>query len=128
MLFDTSVLIDYLTGRNATATHYVTDIISGQPGDLSIIAEAELWVGVRNRREEETIEALASLFTVIPLNSGIVRDAFTLMRQMDISQRKVHLADALIAATALEIGETVLTADRRSSRVFGNWVRYLVYR
>ena len=128
MLFDTSVVIDYLRGTDATATDYVLGVIDGTPGFLSVITEAELWVGIRDTREAELVDALFSCFNIIPVNSGIAQQAGAMLQRMNTSQIKAHFADALIAATALEIGESILTADGRSKLVFGNRVNYPVYR
>ncbi|MFQ6028755.1 MAG: PIN domain-containing protein [Dehalococcoidia bacterium] len=127
MLFDTSVFVDHLRQTNPIASTYVSGVVAGNPGYCSTITEAELWVGIRNAREEATIDALLSFFTVIPVNSGIARQAGNLLHNMNEQQRRAHFADALLAATALDVGESVLTADGRSQLVFGGQVDYMVY-
>ena len=128
MLFDTSVFVDRLRQASQAASSYVDGVISGTSGYCSTITEAELWVGVRNAREAAQLDALLSYFTIIPLSSGIARKSGNLLHLMNPLQIKAHFADALIAATALEIGETILTADGKSQLVFGGQVNYLVYR
>ena len=128
MLFDTCVFIDYFRSDNADARRYVEDVITQKiPGYCSTITEVEMWSGVRNRREATALEILLSRFTTISVNSGIAKTTGGLLNRMSAAQRKSHFADALIAATALEIGQTVLTADGRSQRVFGHRADYLVY-
>ncbi len=98
------------------------------PGYASVITEAELWTGVRNRREESRIAALLSRFETIDLTSSIARLAGNLLSSKSQGELKAHFADALIAASAIELGEPILTADRGSERVFGGQANYLVYR
>ena len=72
------------------------------------------------------IAELLSRFNVVPVTSDVARLAGYLLRA--VSEKNAHFGDALIAATAVHLGETVLTADARSERVFGEQVRSLVYR
>lgn len=99
-----------------------------EPGYCSVITEAELWAGIRNRREEIRIAALLSNFQVIPLTTSVARSTGRLMRGKSSGEIKAHFADAMIAASAIEVNQTVLTADGRSKRVFGDSAEYLVYR
>lgn len=91
-----------------------------------MITEAELWAGIRNIEEELQIAASLLEFTVIPVNSSVARLAGGLLRS--VGGNKAHFGDATIAATAIQQGETVLTADAASQRVFGHRGEYLVYR
>ena len=95
-------------------------------GICSVITEAELWAGIRNIREELQVAAALSEFTVIPVNSSVARSAGRLLR--NVGGNKAHFGDAIIAATAIQQVETVLTADSASQRVFGHRADYLVYR
>lgn len=99
-----------------------------EPGYCSVITEAELWAGIRNRREEIRIAALLSNFQVIPLTTSVARSTGRLMRGKSSGEIKAHFADAMIAASAIEMNQTILTADGRSKRVFGDSAEYLVYR
>jgi predicted nucleic acid-binding protein len=92
-----------------------------------VVTEAELFTGIRNRRERTEVESLLDEFQIIPMTSSIARLAGNLLRGKDENQIKAHFGDALIAASAIDAGETILTADGRSQRVFGGQVSYLVY-
>lgn len=129
MLYDTSALIDYFRQNNQSATKYVELACDGLIlAYCSVITEAEVFSGVRNRRERAEIESLLSNFQIIPVTSSIARLAGNLLSGKDRDQIKAHFGDALIAASAIETGETILTADGRSQRVFGNQANYLVYK
>ena len=129
MLYDTSALIDYFRQNNQSATFFMELACDGLiSAYCSVITEAEVFVGVRNRRERAEIESLLSKFQIIPVTSSIARLAGNLLSGKDVDQIKAHFGDALIAASAIEAGETILTADGRSQRVFGNQANYLVYK
>ena len=52
----------------------------------------------------------------------------SLIRGKSLGEIRAHFADAMIAASAIEMNQTILTADGRSKRVFGDSAEYLVYR
>lgn len=74
------------------------------------------------------IEALISKFESIPVTSSIARLASNLLRGRSGGEIRAHFGDAIIAASAIWLGETILTADRTSRRVFGDRAQYHVYR
>lgn len=130
-MFDTSALIDYLKGRNRDAISHVEAVISGSTtGSCPTICEAELWTGVRaqDKGEQLRVAALISKFVSIPFTSTAARTAGGLLNRMDRAQAKANFGDALVAASAIEVGETILTADAKSERVFGPRAKYEVYR
>ena len=68
-----------------------------------------------------------SYFAVVAVDTNIARLAGNLLNRKSSGEKKAHFRDALIAATAIQQGETILTADRGSQRVFGDDADYLVY-
>jgi predicted nucleic acid-binding protein len=106
LLFDTSDLIDYLRRSNQDAISRVEAVINGSElGYCSVVTEAELWAGIRNRRSELEAIALLAKFQTIPVTSSIARLAGNLLRGKDENQVKAHFGDALIAASVIEAGE-----------------------
>ncbi len=96
ILIDTDVMIDYLRG-NEKAVSFLrkhADHIA-----LSSITAAELYAGVRNGAEEETLDALMALFRIIPVTGQNAKLGGLLKRTFGRSHG-VGLADAIIAATA----------------------------
>ncbi|MSQ06715.1 MAG: type II toxin-antitoxin system VapC family toxin [Dehalococcoidia bacterium] len=129
MLFYTSVLIDYLRRNDPIAVSHVETVIDGsQVGSCSVITETELWAGIRNRGELLAAVSLIAKFESVPITSSVARRAGDLLCGKSMAQIRSHFGDALIAATAIESGETILTADASSQRVFGGQATYLVYR
>lgn len=129
MLFDTTVLIDYLRRNDQVAVSYVEAVIDGsQVGSCSVITETELWAGIRSRGELLAAVSLIAKFESVPITRSVARLAGNLLRGKSLAQIRSHFGDALIAASAMEAGETILTADASSQRVFGSQATYLVYR
>lgn len=96
ILIDTDVMIDYLRG-NEKAVSFLrkhADHVA-----LSSITAAELYAGVRNGAEEETLDALMALFRIVPVTGQNAKLGGLLKRTFGRS-RGVGLADAIIAATA----------------------------
>jgi predicted nucleic acid-binding protein len=128
LLYDTSVLIGYLRRNNPRATLYVDVVRNGTVSACcSVVTEAELFTGIRNRRERAEVESILDEFQIIPMTSSIARLAGSLLRGNDENQIKAHFGDALIGTSAIDAGETILTTDGRSQRVFGSQVSYLVH-
>jgi predicted nucleic acid-binding protein len=66
-LFDTTAFIDYLRHNDQAAVSYVEAVIDGsQHGYCSVITEAELWPGVRSRREELEVTTLLANLKLYP--------------------------------------------------------------
>jgi predicted nucleic acid-binding protein len=128
LFWDTSTLVDYLRAVPA-AVHYFEQIrgASGRPY-CSVITEAEIWAGNRNNEEELRAAAALYYFTVIPVDTDVARLAGNLLNAMSRNQIKAHFGDAIIAASAIQQDETILTADAASQRTFGHRVNYQVYR
>ncbi len=126
MFWDTTAFIDYFR-ELPVAVQYFDQVQRGsEPAYCSVITEAELWAGIRNSQEELVTAATLSKHTVIPVDSTVARLAGSLLRS--VGGNKAHSGDAIIAAAANQQGETILTADDVSGRLFGHRVNYLVYR
>ena len=96
LLLDTDVLVDFLRGHSeavAFVNAHSARII------LSSIVVAELYAGVRGDREQAVLEALISLFRVVPVSGEIAKTGGLYKRDYGKSHG-VGLADAILAATA----------------------------
>jgi predicted nucleic acid-binding protein len=113
MIFDTDVLIWVLRG-NAKAAKAVDQ--SAQRG-LSIVTAMELLQGARNKAEVRTIKAfLADLgFAMLPLTENIGHRGLVYMEEYGLSG-SISMADALIAATAIEANRPLVTANDKHYR------------
>jgi predicted nucleic acid-binding protein len=96
MLFDTTILVDYLRGRQEAI-----DLFEAQRTrpKVSVVSTFELFAGVRNRREEQKTEQLLSQAVLLPVTRDIAKRGGVFARLYEASH-SVEMADALIAATA----------------------------
>ena len=115
MIFDSDIAIWMLRG-DTSALRFARDFSPDQR-TLSVVSQLELLQGCRDQREQRALgELLNGWFgEVTPIDPGISRRAVVLMREFGLSHRPSP-ADALIAATALEAGETLATGNVRHFR------------
>lgn len=114
MLIDTDVLIWYMRGNMRAAK--VLDQLPGPA--LSIVAYMELVQGMRNKRELKALRETIGMWgaDILPINESISHKAMFLVEQ-HFHSHSLRLADALIGATAIEHGQSLLTANIRHYRV-----------
>lgn len=109
LLIDTDVLIDYLRGR-PDAVSFLKQ--SNPPLRVSCVTVAELYVGVREGRERETLDRFVSLLDVLDTTPAIAVQAGLWRRDYGKSHG-TGLIDALIAATARESRSTLATLNAK---------------
>ena len=108
LLLDTDVLIEYLRGRGR-AVEYLESLSSDLY--LSVISVAELFAGARGDEEERSLTQFFLAFTVLPVTEKVARLGGLYRRDFRPSHG-TGLADALIAATAIENGANLVTFNR----------------
>jgi predicted nucleic acid-binding protein len=97
VLLDTDVLIDHLRGRR--------HLDAGDTA-ISTVTRTELFAG--DERQEDAIDALLEDCEEVDVDPRIARRAGRIKRQTGL-----RIADALIAATALEHELPLMTRNRR---------------
>lgn len=113
MIFDTDVLIWFFRGDRAAGR-----LIDLQPlRRVSIVSLMELLQGARSKREASEIRRFfrENSFEVVPIDQAIAYGALALMEEHAQSDG-LQVADALIAATVLQLGEALATANVRHFR------------
>ena len=108
-LLDTDVLIEYLRGRSHAA-----QFLEAIEGELliSAITVAELFSGARGSQETDALDQFLLAFQIVPVDDRLARQG-GLMRQQYHPSHGIGLADAIIAATALDREAQLLTFNRR---------------
>lgn len=110
MIIDSSVLVDYFRGTKK-AEEYLKTL---KKIKTSRVAWMELIFGVKNKREllwvDKQLKALGC--EVIEVDEEISRIAGKLLKKY-ILERKIGVADSLIAATAIKLGEGLASHNRR---------------
>ena len=109
LLLDTEVLVEYLRGRKEAVEY-----LEGLASDLyvSVISIAELFAGVRGDKEERSLRQFLLAFDAVPVTEKVARVRGLYRRDYGPSHG-TGLADALIAATALESGAKLVSFNRR---------------
>jgi len=110
MLVDTDVIIWHMRG-NVKARKAITS--TANPS-MSIVTQMELVQGLRNKDELSALHRFVDQqqFSVLPLTETISQRALFLMEEWRLSHGLL-MADALIAATAIEHGLPLLTANSK---------------
>lgn len=110
ILLDSDVLIWHTRGHGAAKAR----LAQISPWRISTITYLELAQGCRSKEElQRAKRGLARKKTeIIPITPAICERAMALIDAYALSGG-LHLADALIAATALEHGFTLLTANAK---------------
>lgn len=119
MLFDTDVLVWFLRGSDQAAQ--VINPLDDRR--LSIVSYMELIEGVRDRADLRTVRntLVGGRFAVEPLSENIGQRAAVYMEEHRLKSG-MHMADALIAATAVERGLPLCTANRKHYSVIADLV------
>jgi tRNA(fMet)-specific endonuclease VapC len=98
VLLDTDVLIDHLRGGRRLRI--------GSHMSVSMVTRTELYAG--HQRNEPAVEALLTRMGELDVDGAIARTAGRIKRDVGLK-----IADALIAATALEHRLPLMTRNRR---------------
>ena len=108
MLFDTDVLIWFLRG-SAKAAKAIDD---ADARAISVVSYLELLQGARDKAEVRTIKSFlaAMRFVMRPLTENIGHRASIYMEEYGLSI-SMSIADALIAATAVEANDAIMTGN-----------------
>jgi predicted nucleic acid-binding protein len=110
LLLDSTVLIDALRGRPATARLAGLRRVGTEPWVCAISVE-EIWRGLR-QPEEPVARRLFDGLRIAPLGVAEGVRAGTWRREFASRGITLHQADCLIAAAAVAIGAGVATANR----------------
>jgi predicted nucleic acid-binding protein len=105
-LLDTNIIVYALKGIEAVQPYFEQNCF------ISVVTEIEI-LGVEglSKKELSIRQAAIDYCTVIPLTTGIKYEAIKLKQQF-----RVKIPDAVIAATALTEGYTLITADKGFKR------------
>ena len=117
MLVDTDVLVWYMRG-NEKAKRVITNL---KNFSISVVTYIELVQGLRNKEELNVLRNSLKEWNsqVIYINEEISAKAMFLVEQYYLSH-SIQLADALVGATAVTYGLTLLTANTKHYTIIKN--------
>jgi predicted nucleic acid-binding protein len=109
-LLDTTVLIAHLRGDEDVARFLLDLVGAGHVLGVCCVNVAEIERGIRPR-ERKAAEALLARFAYLPTTQEAAVRAGRYMAELARRGRTLHLADALVAATARTHGAVLVTDD-----------------
>ena len=114
MLLDTAIFIDYLRGHEPAAAAVVRARAESGVWMHTVVA-AELIAGARNKPELRRVTALMSGCRLLLPDESDLRRALRLLERHALPDG-LDWCDCLIAATAMRLGETVVTPNLKHFR------------
>lgn len=109
-LLDTGILIRHLRGQKPFV-RLLRGLGSKSRLAISAVTRTEIRAGLRQPEDRATRRLLARLETIV-LDRQIADRAGDLIRYVRGQGRMLHLADAIIAATAIQRGLALITLDQ----------------
>lgn len=113
ILCDTNILIEIYKGNPDIIKHIKK--IGQENIAISDVTSAELFFGARDKGELKAIKNDLTSLTTLPINSNISSSAVGLVEKYALSHR-LHLPDALIAATAIYYEVELFTLNIKDFR------------
>jgi predicted nucleic acid-binding protein len=117
VIVDTDILIDVGRG-DETAIAYLETLERSKGLAVSAVTYMELIVGCKNKREQQAVKRFVRRFEVIGLTEAITEKAVELLLEYRLSHGLL-IADALIAATAIERNKPLISKNQRDYRFIG---------
>ena len=117
VIVDTDILIDVGRG-DKTAITYLESLEKSKELAVSAVTYMELIVGCKNKREQQVVKRFVTRFEVIALTEAITEKALELLLEYRLSHGLL-IADALIAATAIEQNQPLASKNQRDYRFIG---------
>lgn len=103
-VFDTNILVDYLNGIPAARR----ELDQYEEAAISMVTWMEVLAGAEAATEEAITRDFLCQFKIQPLDKTVAERAIKIRRQ-----HKLKLPDAIIWATALELGRILVTRNTR---------------
>lgn len=117
MIIDTDVLIWYLRGNDKSRIVVEKNI----PFSISVVTYMELIQGMKNREEMKIFQKQIQKWNlnIIQIDKDISSRAMFYVQEYSLSH-SMMLADAMIAATVVQNGEMLLTANDKHYKFIPN--------
>ena len=114
-LIDSDVLIDAARGH-LEARAFLNEQHRASRVQISTISAMELIVGCRNKLELSQTKRFLEPVRILPVDPNISDKAYDLIQEFTLSHG-LMIPDALIGATALENGLTLMTKNTRHFQI-----------
>lgn len=118
VIIDTDILIDAMRGDGAAISR-LQNLQQQYTLAISAVTQMELIVGCRDKRELQALAKFLRRFLILKITEGISDKAVELLQTYRLSHGLL-IPDALIAATAFEYNEALITKNQRDFRFITN--------
>jgi tRNA(fMet)-specific endonuclease VapC len=133
-LLDTNILSDMMRNPRGSANRQLAAHIAKSPTPLrvctSIVVDCEVSYGLRRKGSAKLENAYADLLQIVevmPLDAQVTPQYAQLRAHLEKAGTPIGANDTLIAAHALALGATLVTADTEFARVpelkVENWLQ-----
>jgi len=119
LCLDTSVLINYLKGREPSASA-VARVVSDHLCAVTSISVYELLFGMARAQKKIGESALLDVMRILPFDDAAARRAAVLHDELIRLNQEIGIKDVLIAAICLEHNLPLLTTNERHFRRIPN--------
>ena len=106
LVIDAGIIADYLKGNENAVLPQIWDHYKLTVSAVTITELFAAKKSVEAEMNKKMVDLLAERFTVVDINRAIAEKAANILRELDIS-----LANALVAATAIELDSPLVTLD-----------------
>ena len=107
-LIDTNVISDYFSASlPVKGLHFIDSVIDDIP-NLSIISQIELLCWKTDNKKEQKIKDFIADSIIFDINTDVIMYCVSVRRN-----KKIKTPDAIIAATALSYGYTLITNNEK---------------
>lgn len=111
MILDSSYLIDLMNDDDGAAAKLEEIADERRPTAISTLTVVEVGTGITNPSTRNQFDQLTDEMAVIPLNQSAAQRAVEIQRLLESEGKRIGNVDAMIAATALERNEGVVTRN-----------------
>lgn len=111
MFLDSTFLIDLINREDDAEAKLDKLAAEETPVSFSVFTAYEVGVGLHGTNEREQYDQFVSSMTVVPLKRTAAQRATTIQRTLRSRGEEIGSMDVLIAGTAAERDETVLTRN-----------------
>lgn len=107
-LLDTNIILYILSGNQTLANHlYLKNLYASFISEIELLSYKNL-----TQKEEKNIRNFLSKFRIINIDEAIKEEAISLRKQYSLK-----LPDCIIAATAISLQLTFITADKQFRQI-----------